>query len=235
LLNRIVGAQPLDDVPPSVAFVWYVPLACTASAEQRLSEFLDPVEAARAARFASRDERRRHVVSHGVLRLILSAFTRCDPRAIHIAATTAGKPYVVGRGPHFSLSHCGDVALVAVTRGGPTGVDVERVRSDLELDTFARPLVSAPDIARIEARAPEARRREWFQAWARLEAVAKASGEGLREDSVANIGGPVPFRIWNLDIDDARVGAFAAAPPVEHVVYEVIPDISSALMRFAPA
>lgn len=234
-MNRMVGGQPLDDAPPSVALVWYVPLACAASAEQRLSDFLDPVEAARAARFASRDERRRHVVSHGVLRLILSAFTGCDPRAIHIATAARGKPYVVGRGPHFSLSHCGDVALVAVTRGGPIGVDVERVRSDLELDAFARPLVAAPDIARIEGRAPEARTREWFQAWARLEAVAKASGNGLSEDSVANIGGPVPFRIWNLDIDDARVGALAASPSVEHVVYEAIPDISSALTRFAPA
>ena len=230
----MVGCHPMDDVPPSVAFVWYVPLTCTVSAERRLSDFLDPVEAARATRFASHDDRRRYVVSHGVLRLILSAFTRCDPRAIHIATTAGGKPYVVGTGPDFSLSHCGDVALVAATRGGPTGVDVERVRSDLELDTFARPLLAAPDIARIEARAPEDRSREWFQAWARLEAVAKASGNGL-EDSVGNIGGPVPFRIWNLDIDDALVGALAAAPSVEHVVYEAIPDISSALTRFAAA
>jgi len=231
----MVGGHPLDDAPPSVAFVWYVPLACTVSTEQRLSDFLDPLEAARAARFPSRDERRRHVVSHGVLRLILSAFTGCDARAIRIATTTRGKPYVVGRGPHFNLSHCGDVALVAVTTGGPTGVDVERVRSDLEIETFARPLLAAPDIARIEARPPEARRREWFQAWTRLEAVAKASGNGLIDESLPNIDGPVPFRIWNLDIDDARVGALAAAPVVEHVVYDAIPDISSALTRFAPA
>jgi 4'-phosphopantetheinyl transferase len=231
----MVSAQPVDDAPLSVAFVWCVPLTCTASTEQRLSDFLDPVEVARAARFASRDDRRRHAVSHGVLRLILSAFTGCDPRSIHIATMAGGKPYVFGRGPHFSLSHCGDVALVAVTRGGATGVDVEQIRSDLELDIFARSLVAAPEIARIEARAPEARRREWFQAWTRLEAVAKASGKGLGEDLVGSIGGPVPFRIWNLDIDDARVGALAAAPSVEHVVYEAVPDISSALTRFARA
>jgi len=231
----VSGGQPLDDAPPSVAFVWFLPLACTVSAEQRLSNVLDPVEAARAARFPSRDERRRYLVSHGVLRLILSAFTGCNPSAIRIATTARGKPYMVGRVPHFSLSHCGDGALVAVTRGGPTGVDVERVRSDLELDAFVRPLMAAPDIARIEARPPEARRREWFQAWTRLEAVAKASGNGLLDESLPNIDGPVPFRIWNLDIDDARVGALAAAPSVEHVVYEAIPDIASALTRFAPA
>jgi len=231
----MVGGQALDDAPPSIAFVWYVPLACTVSAEQQLSHFLDPVEAARAARFPSRDQRRRHVVSHGVLRLILSAFTGCDARAIEIATTARGKPYVVGRGPHFSLSHCGDVALVAVTTGGPTGVDVERVRSDLELDTFARPLLAAADIARIEARPHNARRREWFQAWTRLEAVAKASGNGLIDESLPNIDGRVSFRIWNLEIDDARVGALAAAHSVEHIVYEAIPDISTALTRFAPA
>lgn len=230
-----MGGHALDVAPPSVVFVWYVPLACTASAEQRLSNFLDPVETARAARFPSRDEKRRHVVSHGVLRLILSEFTGCGPRDIHIATTARGKPYVVGRGPHFSLSHCGDVALVAVTAGGPTGVDVERVRSDLDLNTFARPLLAGPDIAQIVELAPEARRREWFQAWTRMEAVAKASGIGLIDDSIANVDGLVPFRIWNLDIDDARVGALAASPSVEHVVYEAIPDISTALARFDPA
>jgi 4'-phosphopantetheinyl transferase len=227
--------QYLDGSEPSAAFAWCVPLACTVREERQLSALLDRSEATRATRFAAREDRRCYVVSHGVLRLILSAFTGRHPRAIHIATRERGKPYVVGSGPHFSLSHGGDVALVAVTTVGPTGVDVERIRPDLGLDSFARPLVPPPDVARIESLDPEARTRAWFQAWTRLEAVAKASGNGLGDGSVADTGGLTAFRTWNLDVDDAHVGAVALSPSVGHLVYETFPDISSALARFGPA
>jgi 4'-phosphopantetheinyl transferase len=209
-----------------------VPLACTASAELQLTALLGPVELARAERFSTPDERRRHVVSHAVLQLILSAFTGCDPRFLHIATTVRGKPYLVDRGPHFSLSHDGDVALIAVTRCGNVGVDVERVRPDLRLDEFAGPLVPVADVTRIEALPLEARTHAWFQAWTRLEAVAKASGDGIQE-SRADFGGSARFRTWNLDVDEARVGAVAAVPSVTRVMYEALPGASAALARFA--
>jgi 4'-phosphopantetheinyl transferase len=231
----MVDGQPLNETERSVAFVWCVPLACTASIERDLSALLAPVEAARAARFATRDERRNYVISHGALRLILSEFTGRHSHAIHIATTARGMPYVVGTGPHFSLSHGGGLALVAVTSEGPIGVDVERVRPDLRLDTFARPLVPRPDVVRIDALAPEERSRAWFQAWTRLEAVAKASGKGLSDDSVADPGDSAPFRVWNLDVDETRVGAVATVPSVAHVVYRAFPNVSSALARFGSA
>jgi 4'-phosphopantetheinyl transferase len=138
-------------------------------------------------------------------------------------------------GPHFNLSRGGGVALVAATTEGPIGVDVERVRPDLALDTFARPLVPRADVDRIDALAPEEQSRAWFQAWTRLEAVAKASGQGLGDDGVADLGAPAPFRICNLDVDETRVGAVASVPSVTHVVYEAFPNVSSVLARFGPA
>lgn len=231
----MVDRRPLHDAEPSAAFVFCVPLACAVSGEQPLTALLDSDETARAARFSTRGQWRRYVISHGVLRLILSAFTGRDPRAIRIARSARGKPYFVGPGPHFSLSHCGDVALVAVTRGGPTGIDVERIRPDLRLHEFARALVGAWDVARIEALAPETRTRAWFEAWTRLEAVAKASGNGLDEDSISELGEPLPFRTWPLDVDEFHVGALATAHSVKHVVYEAFPDVSSALARFDPS
>lgn len=208
--------------------VWCVPLRCNASAERRLLALLDPGEAARAARFASPDLRHRFVVSHGALRLLLSTFTGRDPRAIRFAAGARGKPCVAGGGPHFSLSHGDEIAVVAVTRGGPVGVDVERIRPELKLDAVARGLLTAADVARIDALPPAARERAWFQAWTRLEAVAKASGEGLRDDAAADHREPAPFRVWDLDVDAAHVGAIAAGSWAAHVIYEALPDVPSA-------
>ena len=191
--------------------VWRVPLRCTASTERRLQTLLDPGEAARAARFATPDLRRRYVVSHGVLRLILSTCTGRAPRAIAIAAGARGKPFISG-GPHFSLSHSDDVALVAVAARGPIGVDVEGIRPGLRIDEFARELVRARDVADIEAMPSDRRERAWFQAWTRWEAIAKAADDG----------GPARLETQDLDVDDAHVGAVAAGPWATRIVYQTI-------------
>ena len=191
--------------------VWRVPLGCAASTERRLQTLLDPGEAARAARFATPDLRRRYVVSHGVLRLILSTCTGRAPWAIAIAAGARGKPFVSG-GPHFSLSHADDVALVAVAKRGPIGVDVEGIRPELRLPEFARDLLPAREVEDIDALPRERRERAWFQAWTRWEAIAKAG-----EDA-----GPAPLETRDLDVDDAHVGAVAAGPWATRIVYQTL-------------
>lgn len=191
--------------------VWRVPLGCTANTERRLQTLLDPGEAARAARFATPDLRRRYVVSHGVLRLILSTCTGWVPAAIAIAAGARGKPFIPG-GPHFSLSHADDVALVAVAARGPIGVDVEGIRPELRLAEFARDLVPAREVEAIEAMPRERRERAWFQAWTRWEAIAKATEDGEL----------APIETQDLAVDDAHVGAVAAGPWAARIVYQTL-------------
>jgi 4'-phosphopantetheinyl transferase len=179
--------------------------------------------------------RRRHVVSRGMLRLILSTFNGQNPRAIRICTGSRGKPYVAGDGPHFSLSRSSDVALVAITNSGPIGVDIERVRPDLGIDSFACAFVASPEVARIQSLPIGSRTRAWFQVWTRLEAVAKASGEGLLEYVANDSRESPPFRTWNIDVDESHVGAVAAPQSVSHLVYESLPNITSALSRFGAA
>jgi 4'-phosphopantetheinyl transferase len=222
----------MGEAEPTVAWVWCVPLRCVESAERSLFALLDQRETGRAARFATPELRRRFVVSHGVLRLVLSLFTGHHPQAIRILTGERGKPHLADCQPHFSLTHSDDVALIAVTHGGPIGVDVEQVRADIGIDAFARGLLAADDIARIEELPPDARSRAWFQAWTRREAVSKASGEGLREDTAV---GHSPFHIRDLEIDETHVGAVAAAPTVARIVYYTLPNVTSALSRFGTA
>jgi 4'-phosphopantetheinyl transferase superfamily protein len=175
----------------AVVSVWCVPLRGAATAERSLA-------------------------SHSALRLILAAFTGQDPRTIRFSTGERGKPYLAG-GPQFSLSHSDHTALIAVTWSGPVGVDVERVRPDLNIAAFARGIVPAPDVARIEALPPHRQVDAWFRAWTRLEAVAKASGAGLcvADESL----GRSNFETWDLELDDQYVGAVAATPSAGPIVY----------------
>ncbi len=214
-----------------MAWVWSFPLQCDPSTEASLLTLLSLSETARAARFATPELRRRFVVSHGVLRLILSSFTGRPPHAIQILSEARGKPYVMGRRPHFSLAHAEDVAVVAVANGGPVGVDVERVRADIGMDEFSRQALTDADGTEIEALPPEFRLRARFQAWTRREALAKATGEGLRERPSVS---PLAWHTWELHLDEAHVGSVTTLPTTTQVVCETIPHLSLVLSRFSP-
>lgn len=233
--NSSKAGESACEAKSNVAWIWCVPLRCDAVTESKLSVMLNSNEAVNAVRFQTRELRRRYVVSHGMLRLILSAFNGQNPRSIHIRTGSHGKPYVAGDGPHFSLSHSSDVAVVAITNGGRIGVDIERVRPDLGIDGFTRGFFVAAEVARIESLPTGSRTRAWFQAWTRLEAVAKASGKGLLDYVADDSCESPPFRTWNIDVDESHVGAVAAPQSVTRLVYESLPNITSVFSRFGAA
>src|SRR5215475_12068527 len=75
-------------------------------------------------------------------------------------------------GVRLSVSHSGDWVAVAVSETTDLGVDVEQI-SDADIAMLA-PTVLSPSES-----AAALRRRDFFQAWTRKEAVVKATGDGL--------------------------------------------------------
>ena len=164
-------SRPLVDV-------WSIELACAAASERRLSAALSRDERARADRFVMSADRLRYRVAHGALRTILGGCTGADPAQLRFAHGEHGKPLLAG-GPHFSLSHSVDVALVAVSRECEVGVDVEQVRPVADAGELARRYLAAVPARRI-ADAPDAERdRRFIAAWTAIEAILKVEGTGL--------------------------------------------------------
>src|SRR5262249_50782825 len=89
---------------------------------------LAPGERARADGFVFERHRRRFTVARAALRRILAADVGEAPEALVFVEGAHGKPPRPGAGLEFTLSPSDELALVAVTRGGPVGVDVERLR-----------------------------------------------------------------------------------------------------------
>ncbi|MEV4173301.1 4'-phosphopantetheinyl transferase superfamily protein, partial [Nonomuraea sp. NPDC049709] len=82
--------------------------------------------------------------------------------------------------PDFNLSHSDAWALVAVApEGARVGVDVERVRADLDHLALARHLYQPEEVARLLAAGPGADLTEYFRLWTAKEAFVKATGAGL--------------------------------------------------------
>ena len=99
---------------------------------------------------------------------------RLGGRPVQRSAT--GKPWVAG-GPHFNLSHSGQLALIAVCADAPVGVDLEAHRVLRNPDGLARRMCSPRELA--WARRQDDLHTALLRLWVRKEALAKAEGGGI--------------------------------------------------------
>jgi 4'-phosphopantetheinyl transferase len=170
---------------------------------------LSDEERARAARFRFERDRGRWMAARVLVRRVLARYLGVTARTLTLGADEDRRPLVVwppdAAWLGFSLSHAGDTALVAVTRGERVGVDVEEVRADLDVVAVAQRAFGR-GVASELACEPEPRRTErFFEVWTREEARGKWRGTGLIEpDDVRRLVAP--------DVTDLVVGpGYAAA------------------------
>lgn len=155
--------------------VWLARLDGSPTPESSLSAG----ERARARRFRAEADRHRFAASHAALRVILAGYLGCDPLALNFDLGPRGKPGLPGSGIEFNLSHSGDLAVVAVTRGRRVGVDVERLRPTFERDGIVARFFSPSERAEFAALPDGLHLDAFFRVWTCKEAYIKAIGTGL--------------------------------------------------------
>ena len=167
-------------LPSDEAHVWRIELDVAPEHIERAMAILSEDERARANRFRGRQLQTRFARARGAVREILSRYLSCDPARLQFRYGERGKPSLEGGGGiEFNVSHSGELALCAVTRGRAVGVDVETVRADKPLERLAKRFFSAGEAAALDRLAPEERVQAFFQCWTFKEAYIKARGEGL--------------------------------------------------------
>ena len=122
----------------------------------------------------------RWLAARTVLRSVLGAALDAAPADVLIEIAPSGKPYLVGEDLHFSLSHSGDLVAVAVCRDRPVGIDIEGLRTLRRPERLARRIFSSGEYDRWAAEFDPSRTQSLMQQWTRMEALLKATGEGLR-------------------------------------------------------
>lgn len=201
-----------------------------------LVDSLSSDERERAARFRFDAHRRAFVTGRATLRAILGRYCGEDPASVRLGVTDHGKPFLLDGGDvSFNLSHSGAVIVYAVAWRRRVGIDVERVRSDLDHDALSARFF-APEEQRALRRVPEAQRQAaFFACWVRKEAFVKGRGEGLSlglDQFVVSVAPDQPPRLlavrgrpgesegWSLHALDAGAG-YSAAVAVEGPVRQV--------------
>jgi len=160
---------------------------CLSDLEANVSELrllLSKEEQARSDRYIRSADSVKFIVSRAVLRLILAQYLGLKPSEIFISTGEFGKPYISKslniNDLAFNLSHSGDLCLVAVSYGKEIGVDVEKLRDDVEVEDLATKYFSTEEIAELQALPNGLRRLGFFLCWTRKEAYVKAKALGLQ-------------------------------------------------------
>jgi len=146
---------------------------------KQITSTLSADEIARAARFHFPADRDHFIVAHASLRDILSRYLHCQPGELTFSVNQFGKPRVDNFTLEFNLSHSNDFALIAVAQQRKVGVDIERIRSDLELENITTRNFSKSEISELMGLSVEQRVTGFFNCWTRKEAYIKAHGLGL--------------------------------------------------------
>ncbi len=197
---------------------------------------LDHAEKARADRFRGADLRRRFVIAHGAVRLLLADACRQPAATLRFVHNAWGKPALAeSHAPVFNLSHAGDWALCTLAPSGDVGVDVESLRPSpvVERIDLARRFFSHDEYQALSSLEEPAFAPAFFRCWTRKEAYIKAKGLGLslplNQFSVTCRPGVPPalltsaycpadvgrYRLWDVAVPEGYFGSLAYDGPSE--------------------
>jgi 4'-phosphopantetheinyl transferase len=208
--------QPVPFPGRDEVHLWRVKLS--EENEEHWRGMLTADEHERANRFQYAADRRRFIVTRAILRILLGQYVNVPPESLCFQCNEFGKPTLDRsqnpRGINFNVAHSGDYSLLAFGQAAHIGVDVEHLEIERDVENLAKAVFSPSQCASILGLPDELRKKAFFEAWTRKEAILKALGGGLSialdSPEVENAGAPEWF-IRNIEVD----GQYAAAIAVK--------------------
>jgi 4'-phosphopantetheinyl transferase len=208
--------------------LWLIDI--TASAARDVWFHLSELERQRSTQFLHIADRHRFTVVRGSLKKLLGDLLGVDARSLEFQYTADGKPFLPSaQRLTFNASHAGDYGLIAVSRAGPVGVDIDLPRSSLDVVALAREFF-APSEYNLVATSPPALRDSLFlRMWTYKEALTKAAGASISR----SVGLALPdevlatlqhaaladpnwqtshFRLFTISLPEPYLGAVALRP-----------------------
>lgn len=212
---------------PACLKLWHARLDVDPRTEAALGALLSADERARAGRFRFERHRRRYVAARGILRSLLGAQLRVDPRRLAFTYGRRGRPSLAGGFDEdaldFNVAHSSDHGLFAIANRG-VGVDIEAIRAVPDAASLAERYFSRRENLAIRALPEPLRETAFLLCWTRKEAYVKGLGEGLAHPldrfDVGVAAGQAPGlvqvidegrgQVWHLH-DVSRLPDYAAA------------------------
>lgn len=170
---------------------------------------LSSQEQERYERFRFAEDRHRYLVSHALVRRVLSHYAEISPGAWEFSETDHGRPEVANPGfsaLRFNLSHTSGLAACLVAQSCDCGIDVERVHVRHNPIDVARRMFSNAEVEQMLRLSGRDQLEYFFVRWTLREAYTKARGIGITFPTHKlnfNIRAATKIGIeFDMDIDD---------------------------------
>lgn len=177
-MHRLTGSNAFDELEPDQVTIWGAEFDQIMEAVPSLEAELSEEERRRAGRFHFDTDRRKFIVGRGVLRLLLGQYVGTKPSRLRFAYNPYGKPSLAGSTLEFNLSHSGNRLLYGIDTCQRVGVDIEKVRAEMPVDSIAEDNF-APREVEVLKRYPADAIDNFFTYWTCKEAVLKGMGKGI--------------------------------------------------------
>ncbi|MEZ4805622.1 MAG: 4'-phosphopantetheinyl transferase superfamily protein [Bacteroidia bacterium] len=146
-----------------------------------LKKLLNESEVLKSDNFVMEKDRKRFIVTRGVLKIILGKFLNKNPEDIEFYFEQHLKPRVKTQHSnlHFNVTHSADRIIIAIS-SKPIGVDIEHVDEEFGFDQILDVTFSDNELDYIQN--SNNKSEAFYLLWTRKEAFLKATGKGIDDD-----------------------------------------------------
>jgi 4'-phosphopantetheinyl transferase len=183
-------------------------------------EALSDAQRDRHARLQLALHRQRYLRSQFGCRLALAAYLGLSAAEVRYQYGAAGKPELAQDLPgaelglHFNLTTSHDLALVAVSRRWPVGVDTERLRPRADMHAVARRMFTPEAASALTALPSQDQLPIFYRHWTALESRVKADGRGLSRHREPDLPG---LQVAHFDLLSRAGDEFICAIARQHM------------------
>lgn len=168
------------NMTPDAVHVWFADVMANESNYRSNYALLSKEETRRAETFKFEKDKKKYVVSKGILRRLSSFYLHIAPEDVVFDYGEFGKPsFGFTTKLKFNTSHAGDKAVFVFTENNSIGVDIELIKSDLDVMNLAENFFSEKEISDLANLHSSERNVAFYRCWTRKEAFIKAKGIGL--------------------------------------------------------
>lgn len=114
-----------------------------------------------------------------LVRKCLSLYTGINPQDLPLSVEPKGKPFLAGVPIKFNLSHCGNMAVLAVGLHNEIGVDIESITRNRGQRNIAMRYFHPQEIAHLALLNDAQHNQYFYRLWTLKEAFFKAIGTGI--------------------------------------------------------
>lgn len=166
--------------PRAAVHVWRCYLPDLAGQRIQLAALLSAAESVRRDSFVRSALQDAFALRRGILRQVLGIYEGVAPNRLAITETTHGKPVLEGNGKlHFNSSHTADWTVIAISRAGPVGIDIEICTDTPANEAIVETSFGSSERGFLAKRSGAAWSEAFYRVWTCKEAVLKAEGTGL--------------------------------------------------------